>query len=244
MIAVVLGLAALMHRFFDRFPRFYETSLTGADAEWNNRRYHVLIEGCREVITGRRIVDFGSHDGRWAFAALAAGAQHVICIEPEPQLIRATERNFREYGVDGSRFTLIEDDAIACLDKGNLAADTALVFGMLTLISEQPAFFGLLRRAGVRTLLIDTHIVPGEQSPLFQLFRAKVQRGNAIIPDKTHHEGWIMGMIPSLTALTSMLEHFGWKPQRLDWSPWQNHPDMEDYRIGRRVSIVARSCGS
>jgi hypothetical protein len=229
-----------MHRFFDSFPRFYKTSLTGSDAEWNNRRYQVLIEGCRDVIAGQRIVDFGSHDGRWAFAALDAGARHVVCVEPEPALLEATEQNFREYKVDRGRYALVESGAMAFIEKGNLSADTAFLFGMLTVISEQPAFFGLLRRAGVRNLVIDTHIMAGEERPVFELFRAHVQRGNAIIPDKTHNDGWMMGLTPSLSALTAVLDHFGWKSQLLDWTRWQEHPDMQDYRIGRRISLIAR----
>ncbi len=229
-----------MNRFFDDFPRFYKTSMTGSDAEWNNRRYKVLIDGCLHVIVGRHVFDFGSHDGRWAFAALTAGAEHVTCIEPEPDLLEATEQNFREYGIDPRRYTLVNCGAMDFLQQCDSYAETAFLFGMLTLISEQPVLFRLLRDRGIKNVIIDTHIVPGETRTVFQLFRAAVQRGNAITPDRTHHNGWMMGLTPSLTALTSMLEHFEWQSTILDWTELQQHPDMNDYAIGRRVSILAQ----
>lgn len=227
-------------RFFDEYPRFYKTSLTGSDAEWNNRRYKILIDGCRDEIAGKRVLDFGSHDGRWSFAALKAGATHVTCIEPGEVLVASTRENFDAYGVDSSQYSIAQTGAVEFVERSDESADTAFLFGMLTLVSEQPAFFAGLRRM-VRTLIIDTHIIPNEERPIFELFRAAVQDGNAIIPDKTHHDGWMMGTTPSLPALRTMLEHFGWAVTLLDWSKLQTHPDMNDYSIGRRVSLVARS---
>lgn len=227
-------------RFFDAYPRFYHTSLTGSDAEWNNRRHRVLIDGCLDLIVGQRIIDFGSHDGRWAFAALKAGAKHVTCVEPGKVLAASTFENFKEYGVDPSTFSVAQTGAVEYVETATTgSADTAFLFGMLTLISEQPAFFGHLKKLGVRNLIIDTHIIAGETRPLLELFRAQVQDGNAIVSEKTQADGWMVGATSSLTALTMMLEHYGWKAQMLEWSDLQRHPDMNDYSVGRRVSVRA-----
>lgn len=226
-------------RFFDAYPRFYHTSLTGSDAEWNNRRHRVLIDGCLDVIDGKRIVDFGSHDGRWAFAALKVGAAHVTCVEPGNILAASTYDNFREYGIDVASYEVAQTGAMEYVEKATSGADTAFLFGMLTLISEQPAFFGHLRRMGVKNLVIDTHIIPGETRLLLELFRAQLQDGNAIVSEKTQADGWMVGATSSLPALEMMLRHYGWTPQVLDWSEMQKHADMNDYSIGRRVSIKA-----
>lgn len=227
-------------RFFDVYPRFYNTSLTGSDAEWNNRRYRVLIDGCLDVIDGKRIVDFGSHDGRWAFAALKAGAAHVTCVEPGKILAASTFDNFGEYGIDEAAYEVVQTGAMEYVEKATASADTAFLFGMLTLISEQPAFFGHLKRLGVKNLVIDTHIIPGETRLLLELFRAQLQDGNAVISEKTQADGWMVGATSSLPALEMMLRHYGWAPQALDWSEMQKHPDMNDYSVGRRVSFLAK----
>lgn len=231
--------AQVLPRFYDAYPQFYSTSQTGPNTEWNNRRHIVLIEGCLDLIAGKRIVDFGSHDGRWAFAALKAGASHVTCVEPGKILAASTFDNFRAYGIDNTSFEVCQTGAVEYVEQATAGAETAFLFGMLTLISEQPTFFGHLRRLGIKDLIIDTHIMPGETRPLLELFRAGVQDGNAIVSEKTEAEGWMMGATPSLPALDMMLRHYGWEPQLLDWSTLQQHPDMTDYSIGRRVSIRA-----
>ena len=226
--------------FFDNYSRFSETSLTGADdgMAWINRRHRVLIEGCAEAIRDHAVLDFGSHDGRWALAAILAGAKHVTCVEPDEGLNSAAHDNLSHYGCM-DRATLVQSDTMSYLSGSPAKAQTAFLFGMLTLISEQPVLFGQLRRLGVDNLVIDTHVIEGETKPVFQPFRAMTQTGNAIIADRTGHNGWMMGMVPSLSALLMMLHHYGYEAKVLDWSSWLDHPITADYRSGRRVSVLA-----
>src|SRR5712691_7093696 len=86
--------------FFDAFPRFRE-----AGSARINARYEALIERHQTFIAGRRVLDIGSHDGRWTFAALSCGATHVMGIEPRSDLVTAAEANLLAYGVSRSRFT-------------------------------------------------------------------------------------------------------------------------------------------
>jgi len=73
--------------FFDRFPRLRTTSTTDVRGERLEYRYRALIERNGELIRGKRVLDLGSHDGRWMLAALDAGARHVVGIEGRQQLI-------------------------------------------------------------------------------------------------------------------------------------------------------------
>ena len=78
--------------FFDRYPRY----LTTSDSETQmgsarlNLRHTAIIESNLDAIRGRRILDIASHDGRWSFAALRAGATMMAagspCEREVPQL--------------------------------------------------------------------------------------------------------------------------------------------------------------
>ena len=68
---------SMLMNFFSDHPRFFVTSEIGTEPERLNRCHDVLIERNAELIRGRRILDIGSHDGRWSFAALKAGAKYV-----------------------------------------------------------------------------------------------------------------------------------------------------------------------
>ena len=71
-------------RVFDEFPRFYETSETFAYPNRLNLRHEAIFGENKEVFEGQRVLDIASHDGRWSFAALKAGATSVVGIEGRP----------------------------------------------------------------------------------------------------------------------------------------------------------------
>src|SRR2546430_16100801 len=85
--------------FFDAYPRFRESGSARL-----NTRHEVLIHRHRAWIKGKSVLDVGSHDCRWTFAALRSGARHVVGIEPRFELVAAAEENLRAYGVTPSRF--------------------------------------------------------------------------------------------------------------------------------------------
>ena len=86
-------------RFCDDYPRFLETSETGPSLDRLNARYTGLIQHNRELLDGASVLDLASHDGRWSFAAIKAGASYVLGIEHKPRLVKKSLDNFREYGV-------------------------------------------------------------------------------------------------------------------------------------------------
>ena len=78
--------------FCDLYPRFLETTETVPSRSRLNARWRAIIGWNQTILTGRRIVDFGCHDGRWSFAALKIGATHVIGIEARAHLVRKAEQ--------------------------------------------------------------------------------------------------------------------------------------------------------
>ena len=84
-----------MTRFFDHYPAFY-TSPVSANPNRLHQRYRAIIESNRDALTGAKVLDVGAHDGRWAFAALHAGAKHVTMIEPRPSAVAMMHERFKE----------------------------------------------------------------------------------------------------------------------------------------------------
>ena len=81
--------------FFNVYSRFLETSQTGASLNRLNRRHEAIFGSFPEIYVGARVLDIASHDGRWSFAALKAGAAHVIGVEPREHLIGDFARRHR-----------------------------------------------------------------------------------------------------------------------------------------------------
>src|SRR5579863_7632854 len=79
--------------FFDSYPRFFSTSDTAAAPDRLNQRYRALIQSNAGIISGRRVLDIASHDGRWSLAAHKASAEHVLGIEARQHLVDAARDN-------------------------------------------------------------------------------------------------------------------------------------------------------
>src|ERR1700688_4976038 len=93
--------------FCDRYPRFLETTETVASRSRLNARWRAVIDWNKAVLTGRRVLDLGCHDGRWSFAALEAGACHVIGIEARAHLARKAAENLSYYGAPANAYDIV-----------------------------------------------------------------------------------------------------------------------------------------
>ena len=107
--------------FFDNFERFYATSNTSPFPHRLNGRHHAIIARNADVLAGKRVLDIASHDGRWSFAALQAGAAHVTGMEPRQELIDNARETFTHYGIDPARYDF------TCGDVFNLLAGRRLM---------------------------------------------------------------------------------------------------------------------
>jgi hypothetical protein len=110
--------------FFDGFTRFYSTSVTGGSPNRLNQRYLACIKWNKAAIQGKRILDLASHDGRWSFAAIKAGATNVVGIEARDHLVQAAVVNLREYGVADNSFRFVWGIFSRALTKSSRTALT------------------------------------------------------------------------------------------------------------------------
>jgi len=78
--------------FFDDYPEFFVKGRTRAFPNRLNHRFQALIETNKDLINGKKILDIGSHDGRWSFAAIKNGATYVLGIELFPKLVKVANK--------------------------------------------------------------------------------------------------------------------------------------------------------
>src|SRR5262245_51588141 len=102
--------------FFDEYERFLESSKTGPDLARLNARYTGLVHRHREQLDGAAVLDLASHDGRFSFAALQAGAARVVGVEIDGDLVEKARANLAAYGVEPSRYEFVQRDLFRAFD--------------------------------------------------------------------------------------------------------------------------------
>ncbi len=149
----------------DNFPisfddsRFLITSTTAADSNRLNWRCHLLLTQNQAFIKDRRVLDIGSHDGRFTSACLKLGAAHVVGIEGRAVLIERATENLRQEGVDSKSFRFVCGDVFDALKQfGSQEFDVVLCGGFLYHTVRQFEFFAEMQRLAPDKLIIDTAV--------------------------------------------------------------------------------------
>jgi protein-L-isoaspartate O-methyltransferase len=234
--------------FFDKYPRFYETSLTGPDVVRLNLRHHAIFGENLDAFPGARVLDIASHDGRWSFAALRAGAAEVIGIEAREDLVEHARESFRHYGVAGERFHFIAGDVFEVMANERPKVDVVLCLGFLYHTLRYSELLHLIRSTGAHTLFIDTEVTQ-HQAPVVRLRTENIHRQGNATPDRYSVGERVVVGSPSRTALTMMLGAYGFTVEReSDWASIlrdnRTDPTVRVYADGKRITVRCRATGS
>jgi len=228
--------------FFDDYPRFYSSSVTGARPERLNPRYRALIDANLACIRDRTVLDLASHDGRWTFAALKSGARYAIGIEGRASLVESAHSTFREYGINGDRYRFVLGDVLEKLDSlPPESAQTVFCFGFFYHTPHHILLLSKIARFNPQQLILDTAVDGSTSEPVIRLTAENILReANAPFPTPGDPTRAVVG-VPSRSALELMLGSFGWRFRYYDWhhAGIINWHGLSDYYTGRRVTLVA-----
>ena len=228
--------------FFDQYPRFYSSSIVGATPERLNERYRALIGPNEQSIREKTILDLASHDGRWSFAALKAGARHVTGIEVRSHLVESAIAAVREYGIGAARYQFIAGDVFDQIDLIQPdSIDTVFCFGFFYHTPPHVLLLSKIARLNPKCLILDTEIDRSTTDCVIRLRKEEVTRdANSLVGQPGDPLHALVGK-PSRSALETMLRSFGWSLSYYDWhrAGISNWRELNDYRNGSRVSIVA-----
>jgi 2-polyprenyl-3-methyl-5-hydroxy-6-metoxy-1,4-benzoquinol methylase len=226
--------------FFDRHPRFRETSRTDTRGHRLEFRHQMLIERNRDLLRGARVLDLASHDGRWTLAALDAGAAHVTGVEARAALIANAEANLSAYGASKGQYDFIEGDCLATLQRFEPGQfDVVLCFGFLYHTLEHFRLLQAITRLAPKAILIDTRLIESNAPAIMLGFDDSTLEG-AAVPVLEGRTDVLVGFLTN-RALDLIMNYLGWKVRYLDWHE-AGFPDwegVEDYRDRRRFTLVA-----
>ncbi len=227
--------------FFDDHPEFLETSTTAADLQRLNARHVAMIEENQHVLSQARVLDIASHDGRWSFAALKAGASHVTGIEGRDHLVQSANKTFTDKGIRSSQFEFVHGDAHDVLTDGVGSFDVVMCLGFIYHTLRYVELFSGIRATGARHLIIDTRVHLGNKR-VIAVHSNPVQKEGLAVEDRFSYKGQALVGRPSMAALEHMLGAYGYDiASQTDWSRILG-PDANPenrYLTGARVTLLA-----
>jgi predicted RNA methylase len=249
--------------FFDEFPRFYETGNSGPGARIN-ARHDVLIAAHKHLIQDRTILDIGSHNGRWGFAAIIAGAKHVMCIEPRGELVESAKENYEAYGIDPSRYSFHTADALEALRELRPQVDTVFLFGILYHVYYHVELVKAIHQTEASAVIVDTNVAPLDGLPAqlkesgqrmayanaISFYTQRVDRINNGAMEIFPGAGVTIAGCPTRRAVHLLFEAFQFDVAEIPWdahlSRWRKirpaavRYGLKDYAAGERGTFLAQ----
>jgi hypothetical protein len=236
--------------FFDDHPEFSETSTTAATVGRLNLRHRAIIDSHRDLLRGARVLDIASHDGRWSFAALDAGAAHVTGVEGRADLVDNARGTFAAKGIAQERATMIAGDVHDVLTAGVGEMDVVLCLGFLYHTLRYPELLAGIRSTGARHVIVDTKVLPNTARPVVRVRPNPVAIQSMAVADRFSHGPKTMVGVPSASAVEQMLQIYDYRVvSRTDWAALiADHPDLDDdelqdYATGERITMLAADAG-
>lgn len=231
----------MSERFFDRYPVFYQTAQAGPHPNRMNSRHEIIIEPHRELLRDATVLDLASHDGRWSFAALEAGAKKVIGVEARAELVERATQTLEQLEVERDRYEFVQGDVFETLPKLSTEIDTIFCLGFFYHVHDHVGLLAQLQRFEAKRLFLDTNISMLEANVIELRYDNAAKPGDAFWDVSTLDDRIIVGW-PSRQALAMMLSHFRYAWKELDWSGHvkQDRTGIEEYDDGWRISLIAQ----
>lgn len=232
--------------FFDQFTRFSETSKTSSYQGRLNLRHQAMFGESLDMFEGARVLDIASHDGRWSFAALHAGAASVVGLEGRPQLVDTANETFDHYGVDPARYRFVAGDLFHTLAEEPGEFDVVLCLGFLYHTLRYNELFARIRKFDPKYLLVDTQVAKGEHLTIRLRVEEAFHTSNALADDFSH-DGRVLTGRPTVKGLEMMAGAYGFELETYsDWAGLlrDNPKDATHcsaYSSGARVTACFKS---
>jgi SAM-dependent methyltransferase len=191
----------------------------------HNARYRTFFLPNIEQIEGARVLDLGSYDGRWSFAALEHGAASVVGIERRQDSIDRSRFIIKEEMRDRVQF--ICDDiftALPTLLAADERFDVILCLGVLYEIMDHRLLLQLMTDFSPRLIIIDTNLIDSDDP----VIRVKMDEGRR----KTS------GVV-SRGAMALMAESLDYKIRYGNWDPEsvRDREGLNDYFSTNKAGV-------
>lgn len=207
---------------FTRENGFVEESGLGYHEKGLNRlnsRYRTFMTPNEDKYKGKRVLDLASHDGRWSFAALKAGAAHVTGIEYRQDTIDKSRYIIKDDMRDKVRFIQgdIFEQLPKLLDAGE-KFDVVQCFGIFYHVMDHHRLLRMMTSCGADLITVDTSLLDSNE-PVIKLKAEPVERFLNAAPVYEGQNAALIGVV-SRKAIQMLAADLGYKVR---FEPWVAH---------------------
>jgi hypothetical protein len=235
-------------KFFEQYPRFYDTSQTSPYRGRLHLRYEAIFAENRDIFEGARVLDIASHDGRWSLAALECGAKSVVGIEARADLVQKSAENLAFYGFAPERYEFIAGDILEVLAEQKLEVDVVLCLGFLYHTLRYNELLHRIKQARPRYVIHDTEaeaMRKGERASVILRKESTLREGNAFPDEFSYGDSVLIGR-PNQKAVELMMSAYGFELEKIsDWGGLiRDNPKMGgvgDYAKQNRMTMLFRA---
>jgi hypothetical protein len=230
--------------FAEDYPRFMEVSDLTPQPDRLNERYEAMFAGNKDILDGARVLDLASHDGRYSFAALKAGAAHVTGVEVRQELIDKAEETFAFYGQDPETYRFVCGDIFEVLAEQKFDVDVVFCLGYLYHTYRHTELMYRLHHLDAKYLIVDTMVTPDTEASCKVVREPDAQDIRSAAQDPWAVDR-VLVLRPSVPALQILLRNYGFDIESMyDWKSRlagrEIKPGLGGYAKGQRATVRCR----
>ncbi len=232
-----------MQDVFTEASGFSPTGGAGYGEKGRNRlnaRYAAMFAPNLQAFADARVLDLASHDGRWSYGALRAGAAHVTGIEVRPDLIEKSSGIIK--GADREKVRFVAGDVFEEMPRLRAEGarfDIVLCLGLFYHILDHDRLMREMAAFKPGLIIVDTALVDTDEP----IIRLKTERTNSILnaaPRAGQGEAPI-GVV-SRGGLEMLAAGRGYGVTYVDWNvvPVDSRLNLHDYFGTRKEAARGR----
>jgi trehalose 2-sulfotransferase len=224
---------------FDRYDEIRDSAARPVDAKRLRHRYEAIIGSNRDLFPNARVLNIHSGDGRWSYAALDAGAAHVVGVDSERAQVEIARNIFAELRVNPGSFEFITGEILAALRPFRPESFDVVLCQEFTKLPDPHLFFQRLHRLQPKHIILDTAVIDGEV-PMIS-FRLKDPDRTATNSDA---RSAAIRAVPNHELIRMLCDYFDFRWRLIDWgrlgiSDWTGIRDYEGDR--HRTYVLDRA---
>jgi len=202
-----------------------------------NERQKRIIDANLDAIADKTVIDIAASNGRWSYAAIAAGAEKVFSIEGRPDRAAQARDYFDQLGVADQIEADTGDMYEWLQSKASNQYDTVLCLGIFYHVMDHYMLMRRITDLHPKTIIIDSGFVRSFRNSV----RIITENPNLYSNALSVHDGQskeVVGIV-SLGLMIQMAWNFGYNCRPVIWETddIQNKNSVHDYVTGRRFTL-------
>lgn len=196
-----------------------------------------IIDANLDAVDGKVVFDLAANNGRWSYAAIAAGASEVVSIEGRGDRANEAKAFFKEIGIADKVDVNIGEMHNWLFDNKDRRVDTVFCLGIYYHVMNHYMLLQQLAALKPQTIIVDSGFVRSfrnsvhvqSEDPGLHRNALKVHEGQ-----KSEFAGFV-----SLGLMIQMSWNLGFNCRPVLWDPAEiNFKDtVQDYLMGRRFTL-------